>query len=191
MLSHMSLVPCPFLTSKEATNTLGLVRLPNTVPESIIWIGLQSRLDAVEGKGRYGRQDAGGARRYLGPVTLYPPSRFVTTSPTSAAGIAAVVELVRRRRRHDGRSAGAAERFTGDILELHVSSSGHRSPSAQTKSSWAGFLPEYGGELQTVASRRGPASSARSRYNGVNSWQEMCHQKQPFFSSKIFKMMSR
>lgn len=48
--------------------------------EAVVGVGLQSGLDTIEGEGRNGRQDAGGASRDLGSVTFYPPPWFLTSS---------------------------------------------------------------------------------------------------------------
>lgn len=90
------------LTSKETPDTFRLIGLSNAVEEPIVGVGLQSGLDAVEGEGGYGRQDAGGTGRDLGSVTLHPPPGLLTSG----------TEL-----RHGPSPNWRWRRRTGDILD--------------------------------------------------------------------------
>ena len=145
--------------------------------KSIVRVGLESRLYAVEGKGRDGGENAGGARRDFGSVPFYPPPLLLVAGVVST-------EL----RRH----GPGPKLFAGDILEFdfnwHGSLRGRRS-SLEGPLRIAGFLAgmvvELSSstlrsilrELQTVASSRGPESSARSRYCNGDGPQELCHQE--------------
>lgn len=57
-------------TSKETGQLLSAVCVPDTVQESRVLVGLHASLDAVEGKGGEGGEDAGGAGSDFGAVAL-------------------------------------------------------------------------------------------------------------------------
>lgn len=57
-------------TTKEASQLLGLVRMPHTVHESRVFVCLHASLDAIERERGDGRQDAGCAGCDLGAIAL-------------------------------------------------------------------------------------------------------------------------
>lgn len=57
-------------TSKETGQLLGAVRMPDTVQEPAVLVGLHAGLDTVEGKGGEGGEDAGCAGGDFGAVAL-------------------------------------------------------------------------------------------------------------------------
>lgn len=103
---------------------------------AVVGVGLHAGLDAVEGKGGDGGQDAGARGSDLGAIALYPAARlfFANTGDTVLL-----------------RHGASPEGSSGDILEAGLS--GHGSRSA-------------GGVLREMSFRQWPRDEGQSHRRG-------------------------